>query len=248
MLDSVYDLIEKPKNPNLTIGDNGAQRAQLESSKLTSAPLIQKEPAQPKAAVPNIPVSANVTANSGGGFMSNYGGMIGQGLSAVGNAIPKKNEFNNENYQDKTQVEEDTREQSVGAVKDTVSSVFGPWGMLFRGIEKAGNAVGDGIGGKGGAVVSSIFSPDEAIMANNSDPDVKTGDKILGSILPMYGAISSYKAKKKRKDALMLRQQKEALNMTVADREAEQRMQEGLEQIAAEKKVLQSQLGLTSNY
>lgn len=88
--------------------------------------------------------------------------------------------------------------------KDAVASYIGPMGLLFRGIEKLGNGVGDAIGGSSGDYVSSAFSPDEAVMRNNADPDVSTGDKILGTILPFHAAKTSRKASDKRQKAYSL--------------------------------------------
>jgi len=175
-------------------------------------------------------------AASGGGFMNSYGGAIAGGISALGSAIPQKeSEFNNAQYRDETQVKQDAREKSVGATKDTVASVVGPWGQMFRAIEKTGNAAGDSIGGEEGAAVSALFSPDEAIMANNSDPDVKTGDKALGMIFPTYAAISSTRAKENRKRQAEEKQRK----ADVVRREQEWRMGEGqksLERLTLERK------------
>lgn len=245
MLSSVYDLIQKPKDPSLDT-NNGQM---LNSGKLTSSGYDSTISLTPEQLADDSPMTeGGFGASSGKGLVGNYGAMAGQAFGALASALPAKNEFSNNGYSDKSVENDIAREKAIGSVKDTVSSALGPWGMIFRGIEKGGNAIGKSIGGSTGAMVSSAFSPDEAIMANNSDPDVKTGDKILGMILPFHASKTSYKAKKARKDKFMIEQQKNELNMTVAQREEEQRMAEGLEQIEREKNLVMSQMGINSMY
>lgn len=176
-----------------------------------------------------------------------WGQAIGGAANAIGSAIPRDNEFNNRNYRDKVQVEEEAREQAVGQTKDQVASAFGPIGEMWRGIEKGGNAIGEGIGGDTGNYVSAAFSPDEAIMAANSDPDISTGDKALGMLLPFHAAKMSRKAKEARKREYEQRMRiQENINQKVK-READQRMQDGLDQIADMKVLKQQQLGMLSS-
>lgn len=245
MLNSVYDLIQKPKDPKLDT-NNGQQ---LSSDKLTGSGYDSTISLTPEQVADDTPMTEAAFGNLGSqGISSNYGAMAGQAFGAIASSLPAKNEFANERYSDAAAEKDMAREKAVGNVKDTVSSALGPWGMLFRGIEKGGNAIGKSIGGSTGAMVSSAFSPDEAIMSNNSDPDVKTGDKILGMILPFHASKTSYKAKKRRKEEFMRQKQKYELGLTVAQREEEQRMAEGLEQIEREKNLVMSQMGINSMY
>lgn len=189
------------------------------------------------------------TQASGNSFLSGLSGNYGNIAMGIGSAmsmLPKKNEFNNSQYQDPVQVKQDARENAVGQTKDTVASAFGPWGQLFRGIEKGGNAIGDSIGGDTGNYISAAFSPDEAIMAANSDPDISTGDKILGTILPFHAAKMSRKAKQARMEKAAHNKRIGEKIMYERQSIADARMQDGLQQIEDLRAIKSSQLNLLS--
>ena len=183
----------------------------------------------------------SVQSSNTGSFVSNNAGAIGGILGGIGDTISAsaKNEYANEKYVDEKELKDEAREKSVGQIKDGVASAIGPFGTLFRGIEKVGNGIGDSIGGEGGAIVNSIFSPDEAIMANMSDKDVSTGDKILGTLVPIYAGISANRAKAKRKKEFMLKQ----FEVEGIKREQEQRMKYGKESIEKLTALRKAQLG-----
>lgn len=183
----------------------------------------------------------NALKAAGGGSSGGAMGTIGAALGGIGDGIKAnvKNPYINEGYVDEKAQKDESREQSIGAVKDTVSTAFGPWGMLFRGIEKVGNSAGEAVGGEAGAAVTASFSPDEAIMANNSDPDVKTGDKIMGMLIPQYAGVSAERAKAKRKKEFMIKQFK----MEGIKREQEQRMEDGKDSLEKLTNLRRAQLG-----
>lgn len=87
--------------------------------------------------------------------------------------------------------------QMVDGVKDSVASVTGPFGQLFRGIQKAGQGIGDAVGGDTGAVIADIFSPEESTMAVLKDEDASTWEKI-GGIVPGLGGVIAKNLKEKK--------------------------------------------------
>lgn len=242
MFTSVYDTvdsasvsgIEQPKRPQLEAVEVKPQGV----TKMDMTPTSNGQPRQ---------MATGTTASEGGGFsgfMSSYGGMIGSAASSIGAAIPKKNEFMNEGYSDPVQENTEARNNAVGQAKDTVASVFGPWAQAFRGIEKLGNAAGEGIGGESGAVIGGLFSGDQAIMEQNADPDISIQNKIFGTLFSPLASVNSYKAKKKRKQAFMIAKQERQAAVDVEKRERIQRMDLGLQQIASAKELASQQLGL----
>ena len=183
---------------------------------------------------------ADSSSSRNGNFVNNYGGMIGSAAGGLSTMFKKSDEFNSKQYRDEYAEKDENREKSVGSVKDTVASAVGPFGQMFRGIEKLGNSAGDSVGGAGGAMISSLFSPDETVMSMNSDPDVKTSDKIIGSILPLYGAVVNYNAKAKRKRTSMLDAIQNDPDAT--RREQEQRMKDGEQSLARLTELRKAQL------
>ncbi len=126
-------------------------------------------------------------------FLGGMMGMIGAGAGALGNMSSEQSSVNEDNslnpiYSDTPNKKWEDNSKKIGGIKDSVASYIGPIGQAFRGIEKAGNALGDSIGGDTGNFVSSAFSPDEAIMRNNQDPDSNFGDKALGMLLPFHAS------------------------------------------------------------
>ena len=194
----------------------------------------------------NLGSSSDKVSDTNKGTTENESG--GMGIGAIGNILggvgdviktQTKNPYNNSNYVDEQALKDESREQGVGKVKDGVASAVGPFGQLFRGIEKMGNGIGDSIGGEAGAGVSALFSPDEAIMANNSDPDVKGSDKVLGMLVPVYAGVSAERAKNKRKKEW----EKKQFEIEQAKREQEQRMKDGKDSLEKLTALRKAQLG-----
>ena len=80
--------------------------------------------------------------------------------------------------------------KALGSAQDGVASAFGPIGGAVRGIQKAGGAIGDAIGGDAGALVGGMFNPIEGTMSVLSNKDATTGQKILGAIPGVGGLVS----------------------------------------------------------
>lgn len=138
-------------------------------------------------------------SGGGDGFVSNYGTAIGATLGGIGTSL-SANKKQGQFYSPEEAKFEQTHQQ-VGAVKDAVAGYLGPWGMLFRGIEKAGQGIGASVGGEAGAGITGAFSPDEAIMKNNQDPDSTTWEKIGGIFNPIGASINTSKNEKDRQAA-----------------------------------------------
>lgn len=117
-------------------------------------------------------------------------GMIGNMAGSFGNAL-SGNEIGNP--QDN---------QMIDGVKDSIAQATGPFGQLFRGVQKMGQGIGNTIGGEGGAAVSGIFSPEEATIANFKDDDLNMGQKLLGTI-PGVGGVIAHRSQKKKEDKLI---------------------------------------------
>jgi len=145
-------------------------------------------------------VTGGAMGNVNGGLLTSAMGTIGSAIGGIGDGLSAMGK--KDPYYDPVEGQWDATEDAVGSTKDAVASAIGPWGALFRGVEKLGNGAGDAIGGAGGNYVKYAFSPDEAIMKNNMDPDVSTGDKLLGTVLPFHAAKTSRKAAQKRQDVL----------------------------------------------
>lgn len=94
--------------------------------------------------------------------------------------------------------------QTMGKVKDTVSSAFGPWGMMARQAQKTGQQLGVGVGnmiggdtGKDiGAGISDAFSPEESTMAVMKNNDATAWEKIGGTV-PILGGVINRRLEKK---------------------------------------------------
>jgi hypothetical protein len=130
-------------------------------------------------------------SSNSGAYMTAAGqalGSIGSGLSA------NKQPMFSTKQDDKNNQLEDT----VGKTKDGVASAVGPWGTLFRGVEKAGQGIGDSVGGQTGDGIKTFFSPDETVMKMNSDSSISTGDKILGSLFTPYANLVTNRRKEQR--------------------------------------------------
>ena len=177
---------------------------------------------------------------SSGGMSSSTYGMIGSMVGGIGDGLKAnaKDPYLTNDYKDETALKTEAREKSIGSTKDGVASAIGPFGQLFRGIEKAGQGVGDSIGGEEGAAVSALFSPDEAVMANNSDPDVSTTDKLVGIMLPTYAAISSERAKARRKK----KWEKQMFKAKQAVLKQEYRMEEGKDSLESLSRLRKAQM------
>jgi len=135
-------------------------------------------------------VEKGSSSNSG-----TYMAAAGQALGSMGSGLSanKKPMFSTEQDDKNAQLED-----SVGKTKDGVAAAIGPWGTLFRGIEKLGQGVGDSVGGQTGDGIKTFFSPDETVMKMNSDSSISTGDKILGSLFTPYANLVTNRRKEQR--------------------------------------------------
>lgn len=235
-----YDVTGRDNpNPNTTLGTYDLTGNKNKNSDTTLGVTDFSSAFKIGGDSPSI-AGGNSDGDSGGGMGGNAYSAIGAIAGSIGDGLKSsaKNEFMNNNYVDEQEVKEESREKTVGSVKDGVASAVGPFGQLFRGIEKMGGGIGDSIGGESGAVVSSIFSPDEAIMANNSDPDVSGTDKVIGTILPMYAAVSSERAKRRRKRKF----EKQQFKAEQAVLEQEYRMEEGKDSLESLSRLRKAQM------
>jgi len=152
------------------------------------------QPGQSKSLTQVVTNDAQVekgSSSNSGTYMAAAGqalGSMGSGLSAN-----KKPMFSTEQDDKNAQLED-----SVGKTKDGVAAAIGPWGTLFRGVEKLGQGVGDSVGGQTGDGIKTFFSPDETVMKMNSDSSISTGDKILGSLFTPYANLVTNRRKEQR--------------------------------------------------
>lgn len=141
-----------------------------------------------------------------GGMSGGVMGAIGHGLGSAGKGLQAsarmKEDKKNEGFVDPKQAEIDADAKMIDDTKDTVSEALGPFGQLFRGIQKAGQGVGDTIGGDSGAAVSGVFSPEEGTIAAFKDKEMSFGDKLLATI-PGVGAVKANQAKQRRMSKMM---------------------------------------------
>ena len=129
--------------------------------------------------------------DGGGGFQMSGTAMsaVGQGLGMVGNAFRKP--------QEESVIGGDAKTNSViDGTKDAVAGVLGPWGMLFRGIQKAGQGAGDAVGGRFGAGLAAGFSPEEGVAANWKDKEMSLDKKFAGAFNPVLAGAMNYDSKK----------------------------------------------------
>lgn len=148
-------------------------------------------------------MSSNTSGNTGGGSGMNYG-QLGNMIGGLGTAIAPggvygKQQVENEQagFYDKKLASDQRDAEMVDKTKDTVASAIGPMGQLFRGIQKAGQGVGNAIGGESGAAVSGAFSPEEATISNFKNDDLNVGEKLLGTV-PGVGAVLAHRSAQKR--------------------------------------------------
>jgi len=145
-------------------------------------------------------MSDKANQDAGGSNMAAYGQMAGQlgDMIGQGGSYGKSMQTAYGAGFNDTKLQKDKKdEEMLGKTKDTISSALGPFGALFRGIQKAGKGLGDSIGGEGGAAVSGAFSPEEATMSNMTNKDMNVGQKLLGTV-PGLGAVMAKNAADKR--------------------------------------------------
>lgn len=85
----------------------------------------------------------------------------------------------------------------IDSTKDTIAQATGPIGQFWRGVQKAGQGLGDAIGGDAGAGISDAFSPEESTMAVWKDKDASAGEKFLGTV-PVVGGIVAKNLREER--------------------------------------------------
>jgi hypothetical protein len=87
--------------------------------------------------------------------------------------------------------------QMIDSTKDTVAQAIGPIGQMFRGIQKAGQGIGNTVGGEVGAGIADAFSPEESTIAMWKDKDANVWEKIGGTV-PILGGVIAHRAKEKK--------------------------------------------------
>ena len=137
-----------------------------------------------------------------GAKSNNQMGTIGSLIGSGGDALRKGPE-------DTIIAGEEKDNASVDKIKDTVSAALGPWGMLFRGIQKGGQGIGDAIGGEGGAAVADIFSPEESTIAGLKNKDFNFGQKLLSTV-PGIGGVQA-KRERDKKEAIETRRRNQGI-------------------------------------
>jgi hypothetical protein len=129
-----------------------------------------------------------------GGFMD-FMGNNGEGIMAAGQGIGVAGQI--AAGENSVIAGDPATNAAVDATKDTIAKATGPFGQAFRGIQKAGQGIGNTIGGEGGAAVSGIFSPEESTIANFKDKDLNVGEKLLGTVPGLGAVIAKRSAAKK---------------------------------------------------
>lgn len=167
-------------------------------------------------------INSDDNSNAMGGYTNDYflGGLFGgqgqgqqggsqagngMGMGAIGNALGA---FGNlpdntkpKGYTDKKLEQDKAINNSVEGVKDGVANALGPYGQLFRGIQKAGTGIGKTIGGDGGAAVADIFSPEESTISVMTDKDANFGQKLAATVPGVGGVISKRLAENRQLEA-----------------------------------------------
>lgn len=214
-------------------------------------PGITTSPAAPITAqgLPNTPEANVPKVTKAGQLMANYGSYLDAGANAISAIAGSENKFITPEYTDKAAAKDQVGGAALTQVKDTVAASLGPLGMAINSGAKIGDALGQAIGGDAGAVTSSLFAPDKAILSTWNDPDLKTKDKVVGTILPFYGALKSKRAKERRKQAYLEAKELDEDIRREKRIEADQRMEDGLQQLENLKALQKQQLGyISSNY
>lgn len=167
-----------------------------------------------------------------GGQMQAAGAMFG----GIGDSMRKKD--------GSTVIAGDENDNAmVDGTKDAVAGVLGPFGQLFRGIQKAGQGMGDAIGGESGAAVSDVFSPEESTIANFKDGDLSFGEKLLGTV-PGLGGVIAHRSKKNKLSKKMTDRAKLVDKVESAIREQEYDQEQGVAANRELKRLREMQLGV----
>jgi len=132
---------------------------------------------------------------------------------------------------------------TVDSIKDTVASATGPYGQMFRGIQKAGQGIGNAVGGDTGAVIADIFSPEESTIAVFKDEDASFGQKLLGTV-PGVGALVARNLAAKRKQKEDIEKNLKLNAFEKKKREEDYMMDKGLASMGALKALREKQLGI----
>lgn len=181
------------KSYNPTTMSYGVNKFADGGNVMTNNPYIMK-PGQSQPLTQVVTNDAQIEqgkSSNSGAYMAAAGqalGSIGTGLSA--NKQPM--------FYTKQDDKNANTEAQVGKTKDSVAGAIGPFGQLFRGVEKAGQGIGDSVGGQLGDGIKTAISPDETVMKMNSDSSISTGDKILGSLFTPYANLVVNRKKEQR--------------------------------------------------
>jgi len=133
--------------------------------------------------------------SSSGTFGSIMGGMG----SMMGNSMGDNGYSEKYNYNPKMK---QTYQQLEG-VKDSIAPIFGPFGQMARGVEKAGKGIGTAIGGEtGGDIAAGIVDPFSGQMEVFQSKESTDMEKIGAVAAPfLSGLIASRGRKKARTEA-----------------------------------------------
>lgn len=178
------------------------------------------------------------------GTYAQIANVAGSVMQSVGRANQAKN--TPEGYYDSRENTADAINQGVDMAKDTVASFLGPFGMLFRGIQKLGEGAGNAIGGEVGGHISGVFSPESGTIYGLTNKDYSFGEKLLSTIPGLGGAMM---ARDKQKKRMKYESDKyfENINKLETEREKEQRLMSDRNEINRLKTLRAAQLGYIQN-
>lgn len=122
-----------------------------------------------------------------------------QGVGAAGNAIGDGSFAERYNYDPELKAQ---YEQTEG-IKDGIAGAFGPYGQLFRGIEKAGKGLGTAVGGEtGGDIASGILDPFSGQMETFKNKDATGWEKAGVIAAPFLSGVIAGASRKRSKQRI----------------------------------------------
>lgn len=174
------------------------------------------------------------------GTYAQIANIAGSVMQSVGKANQAKN--TPEGYNDSRENTAEAINQGVDTAKDTIASFLGPFGMLFRGIQKLGEGIGNAVGGEVGGHVSGVFSPEMGTIYGFTNKDYSFGERLLSTVPGLGGAMM---ARDKQKKRMKFESDKyfENFDYLETQREREQRLNFKTREIEKLKALEKAQLG-----
>lgn len=178
------------------------------------------------------------------GTYAQIANVAGSVMQAVGQSNQAKN--TPEGYNDSRENTAGAINQGVDMAKDTVASFLGPFGMLFRGIQKLGEGAGNAIGGEVGGHVAGVFSPEMGTIYGFTNKDYSIGERLLSTVPGLGGAMM---ARDKQKKRMKYESDKyfENIEYLETERERKQRLDMQTREIERRKTLNNLQLGYLQN-